>query len=282
MPEGDTVWLSAKRLHDALAGRLILTCELRLPRLALVDLRGQSVLRVLARGKHILLRLSSEQTLHSHLRMDGAWSITAAQHRDRRYGNRPASRPEHMIRARIGNEEWLAIGVRIHDLQLIATADEGELVGHLGPDLLGPDWDEAEAVRRLRAQPERTIAEALLDQRNLAGIGNLYKSEVLFLSGINPWRPVGAVADLVRLVSTAHRLLRGNRDHPEQTTTGSKRRGEQHWVYLRAGESCRVCRTSISWAKQGPPTRERDTYWCPRCQPSLVTADAQAPGSGAG
>lgn len=267
MPEGDTVWLTAHRLDQALRGRALTVFDLRVPRLATVDLRGVEVEGVLARGKHVLTRLSNGQTLHSHLRMDGSWYVTRA-------GTRPRRHPEHMIRARLGNDEWLATGYRIHDLCLVATQDEDSVVGHLGPDLLGPDWDPDEAVRRLLAAPGVAIGEALLDQRNLAGIGNLYKSEVLFIHRIDPWAPVGGVADLGAVVQTAQKLLRSNRDHPEQSTTGLMGRGMQHWVYGRRGEACRRCGTPVRRADQGSAPNQRSTYWCPRCQaphPERVT-----------
>jgi len=263
MPEGDTVLLTAHRLDQALAGRVLTTFELRVPQLATADLRGATVSSVVSRGKHLLVRVASGVTLHSHLRMDGSWYITRSHQRPHRY-------PEHDIRALLGNDEWLATGYRVHDLQLVRSEDEHTLVGHLGPDLLGADWDAAAlaaATARLQSEPARPIGEALLDQRNLAGIGNLYKSEVLFLRGVHPETPVGGVADLAAVVDTAHRLLRANRDHPEQSTTGSTARGQQHWVYERGGETCRRCGTVIVRALQGVPPQQRSTYWCPACQP---------------
>ena len=259
MPEGDTVWLTAHRLHGALAGRVLSTFELRVPALATVDLRGAEVTAVLARGKHLLTRLDDGHTLHSHLRMDGSWYLCRADERPRRY-------PQHLIRAQLGNAEWLATGYRVHDLRVVATSAESELVGHLGPDLLGPDWDLDVAVHRLLCQPETAIGEALLDQRSLAGIGNLYKSEVLFLERAHPRTPVGEVADLPRLVATAQRLMRANRDHPEQSTTGHLERGRQHWVYQRDGQACLRCRSTIRRTDQGVAPRHRSTYWCPTCQ----------------
>lgn len=271
MPEGDTVWLTARRLDRALGGRALTVAELRVPQLATAELRGRSVHEVLARGKHLLTRLEGGLTLHSSLLMDGSWYLCPA-------GQRPHGYPEHMIRVQLGNVGWLATGYRVHDLQLVPTGREDELVGHLGPDLLGPDWDAgsvARAVGRLRREPGRAIAEALLDQRNLAGIGNLYKCEVLFVERIHPWTPVGEVAELDRLVATAHRLLSANREHPEQSTTGFLARGRQHWVYERRGQPCLRCRTEISRAEQGVPPRQRSTYWCPTCQPARA-ADAGA------
>jgi endonuclease-8 len=259
VPEGDTVWLTAKRLHQALRDQAVTTFDLRVPELATRDLTGETLSEVTARGKHILMRFACELTLHSHLRMDGSWYLVAA-------GRRPHHLPEHMVRARVGNDAWLATGYRVHDLRIVRTSDERQLIGHLGPDLLGSDWDPAEAVRRLTARPERAVGDALLDQRNLAGIGNLYKSETLFIERVNPWTEVGAVADLRRLVATAQRLLYANRDHPEQSTTGLLARGQQHWVYQRGGRPCRRCATPIRRADQGELPRQRSTYWCPRCQ----------------
>ena len=262
MPEGDTVWLTAHRLNKALAGEALTVAELRVPALATTDLTGMAVLEVIARGKHLLAHLDSGLTLHSHLRMDGSWYISPAGTRAGRY-------PDHMIRALLGNTTWLATGYRVHDLELLATTDEPRLVAHLGPDLLGPDWDAAEAQRRLLSQPGRAIGEALLDQRNLAGIGNLYKSETLFITGVHPWTSVGDASNLAAVISTAHRLLRANRDHPAQSTTGLTRRGQEHWVYERAGQPCQRCKAPIAQAMQGEPARERSTYWCPRCQPAV-------------
>jgi endonuclease VIII len=261
MPEGDTVWLTAHRLHQALAGRELTMCDLRVPAHATADLRGRTVREVVARGKHILIRTSPDLTLHTHLRMDGSWRIGPP-------GRRPPGLPEHMMRVLLGNAEWWAAGYRVHDVVLVRSADESQLVGHLGPDLLGPDWDTAEAIRRLRQDPGREIGLALLDQRNLAGIGNMYKAEALFIERVNPWMPVADVDDLDRLVGTASRLLRMNRNHPEQSTTGLVGRGREHWVYERAGQPCRRCRTLISRADQGAPPYQRGTYWCASCQPA--------------
>jgi endonuclease-8 len=264
MPEGDTVWLTAHRLHAALSGRPLTVAELRVPQLATSELTGETVDAVIARGKHVLTRFGSGLTLHSHLRMDGTWQLTRAGVPARRH-------PDHMIRVLLGNDEWLATGYRIHDLRLIHTAREDELVGHLGPDLLGPDWDLAAALANLRRAPDVAIGEALLDQRNLAGIGNMYKSEALFATRVNPWTPTGAVANLDAVVETAHRFLRANRDHPEQSTTGRTGRGQEHWVYGRAGEPCLRCRTPISLAQQGAQPYQRPAYWCPSCQPDVTS-----------
>jgi endonuclease-8 len=260
MPEGDTVWLAARRMHDALAGRTLTKTDFRVPQLATVDLTGQTVQEVVSRGKHLLTRIGADLTLHTHFKMDGSWHLY-------RHGERWKGGPGHQVRVLLETNEWQAVGFRLPVVELLRRGDEAEAVGHLGPDLLGPDWDLDEAVRRLRARPERPIGEALLDQRNLAGIGNVYKMEVLFLQGVSPWTPVGTVGDLPRLVGRAQLLLEHNRHEPAQVTTGDTRRGRQHWVYGRGGQPCRRCGTTILVEGQGDPAYERVTFWCPNCQP---------------
>ncbi len=218
MPEGDVVWQTARRLHEALAGRVLTRSDFRVPRLATADLSGDVVTETVSRGKHLLTRTKSGLTVHTHLKMDGSW---------------------------------------------LRTSEEARVTAHLGPDLLGPDWDRDEAVRRLAAEPDRPIGEALLDQRNLAGIGNVYKAEVLFLRGLSPWQPAGKVADLGALAELARRLLEANKERFGHITTGSMRRGEEHWVYGRRGKPCRRCGTPVRSAGQD----DRVTYWCPSCQP---------------
>jgi endonuclease-8 len=260
MPEGDTVWLTARRLHRALAGRVLAHADLRVPQHATADLRGQIVDEVASRGKHLLTRTSVGLTLHTHLGMEGTWRILRA-------GRGIPGPGDHRVRVVLGNAEWTAVGSLLPVVELLPTAREETVVGHLGPDLLGADWDADEAVRRLLEAPDEAIGDALLDQRNLAGIGNLYKAELLFLRGVHPWTPVGDVRDLDRMVRLARQLLWTNREHPEQSTTGDLRRGRSHWVYGRGGEACRRCGTLIARGEQGPAGRQRVTYWCPSCQP---------------
>jgi endonuclease-8 len=273
VPEGDTVWLTARGLHDALAGRALTHSDFRVPALATASLRGQTVIEVVSRGKHLLLRTDAGTTLHSHLRMDGAWRVYPA-------GARRTGGPDWQVRVVLANAQSQAVGYRLPVVELLPTSAEGAVVGHLGPDLRGPDWDLDAAVERLRAQPDREIGPALLDQRNLAGIGNLYKAETLYLSGVTPWTTVAAVTDLEAVVRRAHKLLHANKGHWQQTTTGSLRRGEDHWVFERAGRPCRRCGTPIAAAMQGEPeqpTHARITYWCPRCQRGPAPAPGPAP-----
>jgi formamidopyrimidine-DNA glycosylase len=257
VPEGDVVWLTARRLHEALAGRVLTRCDVRVPRFATADLTGHTVTGAAARGKHLLIRVDPGITVHSHLRMDGSWRVGPAG------GRLPGG---HHVRVVLANDRWQAVGYRLAMVEILPTAAEDRVVGHLGPDLLGPDWDVAEAVRRLSQDPGRPVADALLDQRNLAGIGNLYKAEVLFLRGVSPWRPVGAVPGLAELVELARKLLVANAGRAGQVTTGVWRRGEETWVYGRAGRPCHRCGTTVKSA-DAHTAGERVTFWCPHCQP---------------
>ena len=263
MPEGDTIWNTARVLERALQGEVLTGSDFRVPQLATTDLTGWTVAESASRGKHLLLRLTHgdrAMTLHSHLRMEGSWRTYAP-------GERWSGRPAFLIRLVLRTPRSVAVGYHLHEVSLLPTADEGRLLNHLGPDLLGADWDADEAVRRIAAQPDVPICEALLDQRNLAGVGNVYKSETLFLRKLWPWTPVSAVTDLPGLVALAQKLVAGNRGRWTRTFTGSLRRGETNYVYGRRAQPCRRCGTAIQKQDQ----EERVTYWCPRCQPKPVT-----------
>ena len=259
MPEGDTVWLAARRLHEALAGQVLTTSDFRVPQLATTDLTGRRVLEVVPRGKHLLTRVEGGLTLHTHFRMDGTWHLYAP-------GDRWTGGAQWQVRVVLATAERVAVGYRLPVVELLETEREGDAVGHLGPDVLDDDFDAAEAVRRLAAAPDREVGLALLDQRVLAGLGNLYRTEVLFLTGRTPWTPVGDLPDLPGLVRRSRRLMLANRGHWEQSTTGSLRAGEDHWVFERTGRPCRRCGTRIVVAEQGAAPYQRLTYWCPRCQ----------------
>ncbi|HEY7325116.1 MAG TPA: DNA-formamidopyrimidine glycosylase family protein [Streptosporangiaceae bacterium] len=259
MPEGDVVWRTARQLQEALSGRVLVRSDFRVPRYATTDLTGRAVTETVSRGKHLLTRVEGGVTVHTHLKMDGSWRISAAT------GFVPR---DHRIRLILANRDWQAVGSLLGIVDVIRTSHEDAAVGHLGPDLLDPAFDAGEALRRLRAQPDRTIGEALLDQRNLAGIGTIYRAETLFLRGVSPWRPVGEIADLDRLVELARRLLDANKDRAGTVTTGNPARGAQMWVYGRAGQRCRRCGTVIRRAELGPPLEERTAVWCPHCQPA--------------
>lgn len=256
MPEGDTVYRTAARLHTALTGAEVTRFELRVPRFATADLRGQTVRAAAARGKHLLLHIG-EQTLHSHLRMDGSWLLYPPGQKWRHAAFR--------VRAIVGTAEHEAVGVDIAEVELYPSREEASRLGHLGPDPLADDWDAAEAIRRLAADP-RAIHVALLDQRNVAGFGNEYAAELLFLRGILPTTPTPEI-DVPALVDLGARTIRANRDRADRTFTGDGRRGQTTWVYNRAGRSCRRCGEMIRQGSLGAdPSRERITFWCPTCQ----------------
>jgi endonuclease-8 len=267
VPEGDTVHRAARRLHEALAGSTLVEAELRVPQHATADLAGAAVLEVVPRGKHLLMRLARDDerlTLHSHLRMEGVWLLVPAPEEPRvRW---------HEVRAVLRTERWTAVGVLLGELDLVRTRDEPSLVGHLGPDLLDPRFDTAEALRRLRSRPDRPVAEALLDQRDLAGLGNELVAETCFLRGVSPWTPVADV-DLDRLVALARRVITANATRSVRSTTGDLRRGRTSYVYGRAGQPCRRCGTRIRVvessrrAHDGAEAVQRAVWWCPVCQP---------------
>lgn len=256
MPEGDTVWLAGKRLNQRFASTNLVRGDLRVPRLSTRPLDGLTVREVVSRGKHLLTRLSDGQTLHTHFRMDGTWHLY-------RTGQRWRGGPQWQIRAVLSNTEWDAVGYRLPVLELLPTRDEHRVVGHLGPDLLGEDWDPADARRRLEGRRDDEIGHVLLDQTVMAGLGNLYRTELCFLLGVTPWTPTRQV-DLARVPALAHSLLTANRERYEQITTGQSGRGRHHWVFER--RTCLRCGTPVATGLQGPPTQQRLTYWCPRCQ----------------
>lgn len=271
MPEGDTVWRAALHLDRALAGSTLVATDFRVPAHATLDLSGHRVETTVSRGKHLLTRIAPADaadadapggagvTLHTHLRMEGSWHLYRPGSRWRR--------PAFEARVVLRTEAWTAVGFALGIAEVLPRTAEHTAVGHLGPDLLGPDWDEQEALRRLLGDPERPVADAILDQRNLAGLGNLYKCELCFLAGVHPRLPVGEVPDLPRLVRRAKAALEANKLRVEQTMTGDLRKGRQHWVHRRDGEPCRRCGTRIRVHMQGASTQERATYWCPSCQP---------------
>lgn len=250
MPEGDTVWHTAAVLREHLVGATLTRSDVRVPRFATVDLTGEVVDEVVSRGKHLFIRVG-RASIHSHLKMEGSWRI----------GERPV-RVDHRARIVLEAGTVRAVGVDLGVLEILDRDRDGEAVAHLGPDLLGEDWDAARAAANLMADPQRPIAEALLDQRVLAGIGNVYCNELCFVSGHLPTAPVGAIADPLRLVSRAREMLWLNRFRWNRCTTGDTRSGRQLWVYGRAGQRCRRCATPINV----DDTKERVAYWCPSCQ----------------
>jgi endonuclease VIII len=248
MPEGDSVWRAAHRLHEALAGNTLTRCDIRVPRYATVDFTGHTVDEVVPRGKHLLTRIG-DATIHTHLKMEGSWHVYTNGQRWR----------EPAFRARIilATENAEAVGFSLGKVEVLARQEEDKAVGHLGPDLLGPDWDADEAVRRLLQDPQRPIGLALLDQRNLAGIGNIYRSEACFMRRIDPRTPTGEIDDLHALVEESRRLL--------QVSISNRR--HQVYAYGRARRPCPRCGANIiSFQLSDDPNQDRRAYVCPKCQ----------------
>lgn len=259
MPEGDTVHLLARRLGERLVGRPLVRTDFRVPAFATSDLSGQTVTGVLARGKHLLIRTDAGLTIHSHLKMDGRWHL--------RRPDEPWPAPPYRVRIVLETDEVRAFGVLLGVLEIIPTSAEAATLAHLGPDVLGPDWDPEEAVRRLIEDPTRTVGEAVIDQRVMAGPGNIYRNESLFLRGLRPSNSVSSVLDPAALVDLIKRLMEANRGTAAQVTTGDPRPGRQRWVHGRNRRPCRRCGTLIRSGELGPPTQDRVVYWCPSCQP---------------
>jgi endonuclease-8 len=239
MPEGDTVWHTATILRDALAGKALTRCDIRVPKYATVDLTGQVVDEVISRGKHLFIRVS--------------WKVN------------PVSKPSragHRIRIILEAGDIQAVGIDLGVLEVLDREHDTDGVAHLGPDLLGDDWDPHVAAAKLAAEPDRPLAAALLDQRVMAGVGNVYCNELCFVTGHLPTAPVKDVKDPLRMVQRARDMLWLNRSRWNRATTGDTRPGRDVWVYGRAGKPCRRCGTLIESDSSG----DRVAYWCPVCQ----------------
>ena len=266
MPEGDTIFRAAATLHMALAGHRVTRFETGLAPLARVDdqqpIVGRTIERVFAAGKHLIIDFSGGLHLRTHMRMNGSWHIY-----------RPAERwrlPRREMRVVVGTDDYVAVGFSIPVAEFLD--DRGirrqEDLRRIGPDLSATDFDASEALARISARGAAAIADVLLNQRVVAGIGNVFKSEVLFLAGISPFAAVSDIteADLKRLIAIGRRQLRYNVTHgrSDRVTTGRMDHSAKLWVYGRGGEPCRRCATPIAYRKQG--IHARGTYWCPRCQ----------------
>jgi endonuclease-8 len=273
MPEGDTIYRAARTLNTALAGREIQRFETGLAQLAQVDredpIAGRTVVSVAAAGKHLLMAFSGGLVLRTHMRMNGSWHIY-----------RPGERwqlPTHAMRIRLDTADWVAVAFNVYVAEFVREErmPRHRPVATLGPDLLG-DFDAQHALSLVRARAVRPAHDVLLDQRVMAGIGNVYKSELLFLSKLHPDTPADAISDdeWLALMALAKRLLRENVAESSgpgivtyrglRRTTGRLNPEDRLWVYSRGGQPCRKCGTPIASRKDGDDARV--TYWCPRCQ----------------
>ena len=269
MPEGDTVFRTARTLHRALAGAKVTEFETRLPQLLSLPVRsgipGREVGSVEARGKHILITFGEDLILRTHLRMNGSWHLARPGERWRR--------PRSHMRIVITTADWLAIGFQIPEAEWLTTKGLARhvILNALGPDPLNPTFDAHEVTARIRSYPAEAIADVLLNQRVIAGVGNVFKSEVLFECRVYPFDRVEDLRQetIAALVATAARGLRSNVSETSpaagrRTMTNRLNRDEALWVYGRAGKSCHRCGSAIQVRKAGRDARS--TYWCPTCQ----------------
>jgi endonuclease-8 len=263
MPEGDTLHKVAARLR-VMVGQTVTRFQSVIPDL---DLVGRTITAVEARGKNLLIWFDGTHALYTHLRMAGSWHLYRP--------DSPWRKPTTAARAVIATESWLAVCFYAPVVEWLSAweVEHHPVLAALGPDLLGPDDAEQTldaALQRLRADPRRPLGEAILDQRLVAGLGNVYKSELLFMERLDPFKPVGDYDDstLRRLLENGRKWLRRNLgDGPRKTRWDTGR--ADTWVYNRSGELCPRCNTPIAMRRQG--ALGRTTYYCPRCQQSCAT-----------
>jgi endonuclease VIII len=250
VPEGDAVRRTARLLDRSLSGQVLTRSDFRVPQHATADLAGARVVETVSRGKHLLTRVRPADgppvTLHTHLKMEGSWRVHEP-------GQRWRGRAQD-VRVVLETDRAVAVGFSLGVVELLPGDRERDAVGHLGPDLLGADWDEDEAIRRLLEAPDRPVFDALRDQTRLAGIGTIYAAEVCFVMGVAPITSVGAVPDLPRMLRRVRQML-----DQEWSMSG------RVWVYRR--RECGRCRTAVRADTFAEPGRERTAYWCPSCQP---------------
>ena len=276
MPEGDTLHRTAAALHRVLAGHRVTHFDARLEPLARVDavtpVAGRTLDRCDAVGKHLLIHFSGDLILRSHLRMHGSWHLY-------RHGER-WRRPAHALRVALHTADWVALAFDLPVAEFLTpqTLARHPVLSTLGPDLLSPHVSLDHVLDRIAAAGHRPVHEVLLDQRVVSGLGNVFKSELLFLGG---WHPDQSAAHASReawraLLERAVTLLQANAvaagdatlltPRGTRLTTGARHPDARLWVYGRTGLPCRRCATPIATARHGP--HARSTYWCPACQPA--------------
>ncbi len=261
MPEGDILRRTAAALDAALTGQVVTRTDLRWPSAAGTSFDGAAVLGTHAYGKHLFTRFDDGRTLHTHLRMEGYWFVHPT--------GAPGARARGAsVRALIGTAAHTAVGHRLGMLDVVPTRAEGDLVAHLGPDVLADDFPERglpEALGRAAAHAGTPVAEVLLDQTVAAGIGTIYLAESLFTRRVWPWTPVEGT-DLATVLMVARALMQRSVAAPTPTATGDTVHGRTTLVHGRAGGPCRRCGTPVAVGSAGVPPRERPVFWCPTCQ----------------
>ena len=259
MPEGDTLRRLATAITERFAGDVVERSVMRDPRVATVDLRGRTLLDADAYGKHLFIRFDDGRSLHAHLLMTGGFEV-----------GRPSRESEFRRRVELWLGRGRLTGVAVPLLGMLDTADEGEVIGHLGPDLCAvagpPDIDEI--VRRMGDAPDTPLSGALLDQRNAAGFGNVYANDVPFIAGLHPFQPVGTIEGLDRAVALGTALIRVNAARGPQNTTGRRLHTDDRWMHGVGRRPCPVCGTRLAYRSGDDTPWRRSITWCPSCQPA--------------
>ncbi|WP_024288762.1 DNA-formamidopyrimidine glycosylase family protein [Cellulomonas sp. KRMCY2] len=271
MPEGDILKRTARSLDRALTGSVLVRAELRWPSAASVDLTGTTVIGTESYGKHVFTRFDDGRSLHTHLRMDGSWQIA-------RTGSAGSSARGPFVRAVLASTDWTAVGDRLGMLDVVATRDEHTLIAHLGPDVLGDAFPTAGlpvALERFADRGSTPVAEVLLDQTVVAGLGTIYMAESLFVRRLWPWTAGRDVADPASLLMTARVLMERSVVAQHPTATGDDRRGLTTWVHGRLRQPCRRCGTPVAVGQARAAPMQRPVFYCPGCQgPARVSRRA--------
>lgn len=281
------VYRTCARLHEAFAGTTLTVCDLRWPGTAQHRFMGCTMREVVPVGKYILMRLSSAEpaatsdspdeavTIRTHLRMEGSWRVYPGSH---------PTPPESSdtVRVVIGNGNWLAVGYRLGMVDVVPTAAEYRLLGHLGPDILAPDFSPEDAAARVAACGTVPVGAALLDQRVLAGVGTFFMAEMLYVHGVGPWVACADVTNLARILRTGHAMMRQAVAVGVQVTTGDTRPGRTSYVHARSGRPCHRCGTTVRVAgidatTTGDAALRRIAFYCPTCQPGPTPTDDGCP-----
>ena len=268
MPEGDTIRRLAERINHRFAGQRCTRCVTRDPRLVGLDLAERTLVGADAHGKHLLIRFDDGRTLYAHLRLDGSFVVG------------PVARvPAWKRRVELWMEDGRLTGVDVPILGVVATANEASIVGHLGPDLCGSELPDLDAVvARMADRAEEPLAAALLDQRNVAGFGNVYAVELPFIVGVSPHQPVGTIDGLGGLIALGAAVIRTNAERGPQNTTGRRLHAADHWIYARRGRPCPLCGTVLDGLDDRESPWRRITVWC-RALPAAGAAASRRPGS---
>ena len=259
MPEGDTIFRSAAKLGQSLEGCVIREATTTSLTLQTDSLIGQTIVNIAARGKHLLMHLSNTQIIHSHMGMTGSWHTYRRNHS----WHKPAS--QAVLALYFDNAVAVCYSPKLLELLTAAELKRHRWLARLGPDLLAQEFDVAEALTRFRRRNELPMGEAPMNQSIVSGIGNVYKSELLYLDQTHPLTFVTDTSDetLTNIITRARKLLRRNvLGGPRRT----RFRGDGHtlWVYGRQGEPCLKCGAMIHLTRQGD--LGRTTYFCPSCQ----------------